>query len=477
MSRIPIIVALLMLAWLPMLAKGTGVTLPEARRVELDNGVVLILNVKDDVPLVGMNAVIRGGAAHDPAGKNGLAGLFAGLIERGAGERDAAQFAATVDAVGGRLEARAGLEAITISGDFLARDTALMVGLLADMLIRPTLDEDEFDKLRNRKINLLKAAKDADPGELMPSYAHAWVFGGHPYGNPVEGSESSLAAIDHDDIVDYYASGIGSDRLIVSISGDIDVNRVEAMLTDAFGDWRAPESELAPIETPPVAAGGRVLLVDKPGATQTYFWIGNRGVAIDYNGRAELDIANTLFGGRFTSMLNQALRIDSGLSYGARSTVVRPSQPGSVAITSFTATPTTTEAIDLALSVLRRLKTEPFDEAALASAKNYLLGLFPMRLETADQIARQFATLETYGLRRRYIDGYADAVESVTIASAAGVVAEVYPDPDELVFVLIGDATAIRDAAAAYGTVTELPIAAPTFRVPEPVAPADPQTN
>lgn len=454
--------------WLLLLslsAFAQGVTLPDSERIELDNGTILILTRKDDVPLVGVTAMLRGGAARDPDGQSGMASLFAGALSKGAGERDAAAFAETVDAAGGRLSASAGLEAITISGEFLARDATLMVELLGDMLLRPTLSEAEFDKLKSRAISLQRAAKDSDAGELLPSYANALLFDLHPYARPVNGSEASLAAIRYRNLGDYYENSVGGDRLIVSVAGDFDVDAMQTLLSDTFGEWRPAAEPLTAIEEPPMADGGRVLLVDRPGATQTYFWIGNRGVAVDFNGRAELDLVNTLFGGRFTSMLSTALRIDAGLTYGARSELQRPSESGTVAIVSFTATETSAEAIDLALDVLGRFQAVPFDDASLESARNYVLGLFPMAFETAAQLARQLATLEIYGLDRNHVDGYADALSSVTPASAASVTAEVYPAAGDLVYVLIGDAEKIREAVSKYGAVIEHPMSAPTFRV------------
>ena len=102
------------------MALGQGVTLPDVHSVELDNGAVFILHEKHDVPLVGLRAIIRGGAVADPAGKAGLSALLAGTLEKGAGERNAAAFAEAVDAVGGSLSASATLESITITGEFLS---------------------------------------------------------------------------------------------------------------------------------------------------------------------------------------------------------------------------------------------------------------------------------------------------------------------------------------------------------------------
>lgn len=440
-----------------------GVTLPDAQRIVLDNGTVLILNEKHDVPLIGLQAVIRGGASADPDGKHGLANLFANLLEKGSGERSAAEFAETVAGVGGELDASASLEALTVSADFMADDMDLMVELVADMLQRPALDRAEFTKLRDRSINLIKAAKGSDPGQLMSAYANAFLFGEHPYGNPVRGSESSLSEIEHSDLLDYYTGMIGGDRLIISVSGDFETARMRDALVAAFGTWRAAEEPLPDIVAPAKAEGGRVYLVDKPGATQSYFYIGNVGVARSFPQRAELDLANTVFGGRFTSMLMTELRTKSGLSYSARSIVTRNAQPGAVFISSFTETGTTVAALDVALTTLARLKDSGLDAAMVESARNYVMGQFPPRLETAAQLAGIFATLEANGLDASYINDYGASLSAATPESIATVIDAVYPGANELVFIVIGDAELIREKLGTYGNITETTLDAPRF--------------
>jgi predicted Zn-dependent peptidase len=443
---------------------GQGVTLPDFERIELENGVVLLLVEQHDVPLVAVSAVLRGGAVSDPAEQNGVASLFASLLEKGAGERDAAQFAEAIDSVGGSLSASAGLESITITGDFMARDADLMVELLADMLLRPKLDAGELTKLRERAINFIRVGKDTNLNALLPIYGHAFLFGEHPYGNPVGGSEATLDNIAHADILDYYEQQVGADRLIIAVSGDIDGASMRAQLEASFGDWRPAAGQLADVSVSAPQSGRRVLLVDKPGATQTYFWIANIGVARNFEQRAALNLANTVFGGRFTSMLNSALRVESGLTYGARSRLTRPSTPGSLAITSFTRTDATVEAIDMALSVLGQLRDGGIDEDTLVSAQNYTLGQFPTGLETAAQLGAQVAALETYGLGVSYINNYGADIMAVDVAAAAAVIETVYPSAENLIFVLIGDAELIRESVGQYGEVTELPITEPRFR-------------
>ena len=215
MSRMQRVIVSGFAVFLSVGALAAGIELPEHERIVLNNGTVLLLGEKHDVPLIGLRAVIRGGAAADPVDRGGLANLFAGLLEYGAGKRDAATFAEAVASVGGELSVSGGQESITISADFLSRDVELMLELVNDVLQRPTLAEDEFTKLRNRSINLIKAAKGSNPGNLLPAYGRAFIFGEHPYGNPVGGSEASLADITHEDVLSYYENRVGGDRLIV----------------------------------------------------------------------------------------------------------------------------------------------------------------------------------------------------------------------------------------------------------------------
>ena len=285
------------------LAWSADVTLPDYERVELDNGTVLLLSEKHEVPLIGMRAIVRGGSIADPGGKEGLAGLLAAVIQKGAGSRDAAEFATAAASVGGHLSVGANVESITVSADFLSRDAALMIELVADVLQRPTLSDDEFAKERERAVGLIKAAKDADPSALMRHYTNAFLFGDHPYGNPTIGSESSLEALARDDLQQYYEDHFGGDRLIISVVGDFDLAAMRARLTAVFGEWGPAAAALPDVAAPTRVPGPGVLLVDRPGATQTHFWFGNIGVSIDYPRRAELDIANRAFGGTFTSML------------------------------------------------------------------------------------------------------------------------------------------------------------------------------
>lgn len=449
--------------WVSHAHAATGVRMPNYERVLLPNGATLLLMERHDVPLIAFSAVLRGGAITDTPAAAGTASLLADLLMKGAGQRNALQFAEAVEAVGGVIETSAGVESLTVQGEFLARDQVLMVQLLADLLQHPRLDREEFEKLRARQIEFIRAAKDSNLGGLLPIYATAALFGTHSYGHVVGGSESSLAKLQYEDVHSAYEQQVGADRLILAVSGDFNAAKMKRLLSDAFGKWRRAQSALPALSAPARLNGGRVLLVDAPNSVQTYFWIGNVGVSRTYPQRVSLDVVNTLFGGRFTSMLNTELRVRSGLTYGATSRFRRLTQPGSWAMSSFTRTASTAEAVDLALKVLDDLHRDALDATALTSGKNYVLGQFPTGYETAAQWAGVMSELEFYRLQRDDVDRYAERVAAADATQARAVIDAVFPTTKELLFVFIGNAAQIRDAVHKYGIVTEMKLSEPVF--------------
>jgi len=440
-----------------------AVRLPGFERVTLGNGVELALMPKRDTPLVAMHLVVRGGSLADAPGREGTAALLAELMQKGAGARDGAQFAEAIENVGGELAIGAGAENLSLGASFLARDLGLMIELASDALLRPRLTAAEFDKVRARAIQSIAAAKDADPRELVGEYGDAWLFRGHPYGRPVGGSEESLATVTLDDLKRHYEAQVRGDRLIIAVVGDFDVTDVRGRLEAAFGSLGRAEGKAPAATRAPSVEGRRVLLVDKPGAAQTYFWLGNVGASRTDPERTAQAVVNTVFGGRFTSMLNTELRIKSGLTYGARSAFDRLAEPGAFNITSFTATESTVQAIDLALATLDRLHAEGMDATTLESARTYLLGQFPPTIETNGALADRLTDLLMYGLGPDDVNEFAARVTAVDAAAAKRTVGQAFPQSRNLAIVLIGDAARIREQVGKYGPVTEMKITDPRF--------------
>lgn len=438
---------------------------PAHERYRLDNGVTLILMPRHEVPLIAFEAVVRGGARLNQREHAGVASLTAELLTRGAGERSAYEFAEGVEDVGGSFEAEAHSEAVLVHGQFLSQDRALMLQLLADALQRPHLDATQLNTLRSRRIEFIRAAKDSEPQSLIGAYGRSMLFPQHAYGAPIGGSETTLASIRTEDLARFYQQQFGADRLTLVFAGDFDPAWLHDAVGESFGSWRSAATPLVRLEAAQRVRGRRVLLIDAPESAQTYFWIANVGVARTYEQRAALDITNTAFGGSFGSMLVQALRVKTGLTYSASSGFRRGSVPGEFAISSFTQTASTQRAIEIALKTLGTLKRKGVGEGAIDSARSYILGQYPLALETAADWAGALAELDLYSLPQSYIDDYARQLLRVDAAQCRQTVDTAFPDPDDVDIVLIGDAGRIRPQAERFGPVTEKLLEAPDFEV------------
>jgi predicted Zn-dependent peptidase len=450
--------AVLMLLGAPL--RASAFELPRTREVRLPDGALVILSEKHDVPLIAFRAIFRAGSLADAPGKEGAAAITGGLLRKGAGKRTAQEIAALVDGLGAELDTGAELEYSYVTAEFMSRDQTVMLDLLADVLRRPTFPGEEFEKLKKQTIDGITADKD-DPRNVIGEYGYAFLFGDHPYGRPVEGDEATNRGLIREDAVRYYRENYGGDRLILSVVGDFSAPVMEAKLRAKFSDWA--KASLPSPQAPAVSrrAGRRVLLVDKPDATQTYFWMGTTGITRTDPDRVALDIANTAYGGRFTSILNTALRVEGGLTYGAAVRGPRYAQAGALAVVSYTKTETTGKAVDLALRTLESVRRAGIDSTTLISTKTYLVGQFPPRLETEDQIASWLADLMLYGLGKEELERYTDRVLAARPEDVKRVLERVYPPAEDITYVFVGNAAAIRAVVKKYGPVTEVPITAP----------------
>jgi predicted Zn-dependent peptidase len=205
-----------------------------------------------------------------------------------------------------------------------------------------------------------------------------------------------------------------------------------------------------------------VLLVDKPDAIETTFLIGGLGISRDNPDFVGLQVINTILGGRFTSWLNDELRVNSGLTYGARSGFTPFRDGGTFRMSTFTKTSTTEEAIDLALATYARLWEQGIDQATLDSAKAYVKGQFPPDYETTGQLSSLMADMYLFDFGPEFINEFEAKVNGLTLAETERLIDSYFPR-DNLQYVLIGRADAIQDIAAKYGEVRRVDMQAPGF--------------
>lgn len=450
----------LSLLLLAALAARAQIKMPPFQKTSLDNGASLILMQKRDLPLVSVRVTVKGGGEAEAPGTDGVAGVLSELLTAGTKTRTREQLAEEVDRLGANLNSGAGRHAFGVYMEFLSKDSDKALEILGDVLKNPAFPEEEFKRLVAQKLDRVKAAKDQPQSAVMQHYTAFFYGKDHPYGKAMQGSEETLPKLTRASVEELHKRLFVGKNLIVTVTGDFDPAPMKQKVQALIGSMPAGEAFVwKKAAAPKAAAASRLLLVDKPDATQTYFIIGQPGIERTNSDRTAIELVNTLFGGRFTSMLNDALRVDSGLTYGARSVVEQDRLPGSIYISTFTKNESTEQAIDLALKQIEKLRTQGINAEQLASAKAYVKGLYPtQQLETSDQLANVLTDLEMFGLNRGEVDDFISRVDSVSVEQANAIAKKYYRDAG-LVFVLVGKAADIRKTAGKYAKdVVEVPI-------------------
>src|SRR6267143_1048929 len=255
-----------------------SIRIPPHEKIVFKNGLTVLLLEKHGVPIVSFDAIVKAGAAADPARQEGLASMAAGLLRKGTKTRSAQQFSADLDYIGGSFGANAGGDFTTISAEFLTKDLSRGLELFSDAVLHPTFPQGEADKLLAQSLDAVKGAKD-DPQQVLGLYYNGYLYGTHPYGRPAGGDEASLQRIKRDAIAKFYEGNYAPGNTLLAVAGEFNGTEMRKKLEEVFGVW--PAHTVAPPPIPPAAPvkGKRLLLVDKPDATQTYFAFGNVGIA------------------------------------------------------------------------------------------------------------------------------------------------------------------------------------------------------
>jgi predicted Zn-dependent peptidase len=415
-----------------------------------------------ETPLIYIRTVIKTGSVNDGA-RSGLASFTADALMLGTEKYKKSDLEEAFEFIGAQVNTYAGREASRIDLSFLSKDLNTVLPLWFELATRPSFDEAEIVKYRQRLLVELQQDRES-PRSVMNDYYNHFLYGNHPYGNPLRGAVSTVQALQPGDLRKFYDDWYLPQRAAIVVCGDFKTAEMKKTLQDLFRSWRKPGEAALPDlkDSLPELTDNRVLLVNKENSRETTFYIGGFGVNRNHPEYIAIQLVNTVLGGRFTSWLNDELRVNSGLTYGAVSRFVPYQASGIFFVSSFTATPTTVKAIDLALEVLNRLHQKGIDPETLTSAKNYMKGQFPPQYETAGQLSDFMAGMFIYGYDEQYINHFLETVENMTPEKTREVIARYFPK-DKLQFVLIGKASEIREQVAKYGQVTEKEITADGF--------------
>ncbi|MDZ7268075.1 MAG: insulinase family protein [candidate division KSB1 bacterium] len=444
--------------------KNSGIRFPEFTKHLLPNGMTILLWEDHRLPLLAFEVLLKIGATADPPGKEGLAAITLSLLRKGTRRRSARQFAETLDSVGGRFSTDQAIDCGLLSLEVLREDWQLGLTLLAEALRQPVFPREEFDKKIEQAIAGWRQARD-NPANVIEQYFNSFLFAGHPYGRSELGTETSLASLSLAEVVAFHQRYYGPEQVILAIAGDCNSSEVLAKIHELFADWQ-PGAAVVPVPAPPQKwSHSRVLLVDKPDEQQVYFCLGNVGAAYNCPDYAGLDVLETILGGRFTSWLNAALRIQAGLTYSASVFSSRHLLPGALMVASDTAVAAAGRALEICLAQMRRLHDHQLDEATLQSTVNYIRGQYPANFETLEQLAGLACDLEFYGVGPAMVNTYFDRLAALTVAELERLAREYFPR-EAFAFVLAGPAKKLRKVAAHFGPVEEIKLSDPGFYSP-----------
>ena len=426
------LIALALVALLLPLAASAA---PIAHREVLPNGIVLLVAERPGVPIVAVRAFMPAGASFEPRDRAGLANLTGALLTRGTAKHSGPEIDEAIEFVGGSLEAGAGRDGLTASLSVLKRNLGLGLDLLSEVMLAPTFPEAEL----KRKVSQIQAAikrSEEDPNTVAARALSRLVFANHPYGTPVEGTIESVGKLTRDDVLAFYRGHVRPDTVILAVVGDLTVAEARREVLARLGGWAKPSTP--PPAAPPAAAGAppQTETIAKD-LTQATIMLGRpavRQVDPDY---FPLAVASYVLGGGSASRLYARVRDEGGLAYAVYAYVSPGRYGASFTVSAQTRVGEVAKVIDILRAEQGRMARDPVSEDELRLAKDYLIGSFPLRLDTTAKVADFVVAIEQQGLGLDYGDRYKASIARVTAADVQRVAARFF-GPDTFSRVVVG---------------------------------------
>jgi zinc protease len=433
-------------------ATAQEIKLPPIQRTTLDNGLKLIVIEHHELPVVAFHVVLNSGSALDPPPKAGLADLTAGLLRKGTTTRSATQIAQEIDFVGGGLGAGSGLDATYATCQVLAKHFDVGLELLSDIVLNPTFKEDEIDRLRQQTLSGIKEKK-SDPGSVAHEKFRKFVFGDHPYGQPAEGTEKSVAAIGRDDIVNFHRRHYVPNNAILAVVGDVEPQEAIKKVKARFSRWESGEVTRPDLVEPPAITGHQILLVDKPDLTQTYIRLGHLGIERKNPDYFAVKLMNYILGGGgFASRLMDEVRSKRGLTYDVYCSFDYDKLKGAFEVETFTRNDSTAAAISAIIQQIKKIRADGVTDKELEDTKSFYSGYFPLQFETPGQIATEILNVELYGLGEDYLKNYRKNINAVTKEDVI-MAARKYLNPDNMKLVVVSKASDVKSSLESMGSL------------------------
>ncbi|MBX2854227.1 MAG: insulinase family protein [Rhodobacteraceae bacterium] len=406
----------------------------EIQHVVSPNGIEAWLVEERAIPIISIQIGFRGGASRESAEQSGLATLFAGMLEEGAGPYDAAGFAEKVEEVAARFSFSADRDAVRVGASMLAERRDESLALLRLALTEPRFDAEPLTRVKAQMVSGIRQA-ETDPDRIS---AKAWFAAAYPddaYGRSTRGALESVEGLTAEDLQSAQSILLNRSTMKIGVVGAISAEELGPILDELLGGLA--NEPLPALPSPEFAAdpGVEVVAFDAP---QSVVIFGHEGLARDDEDFIPAYVMNyVLGGGGFASRLTQEVREKRGLAYGVYSYLSPLDRAalylGGVA----TANERVAESIDVIKAEWTRLAENGLSEEELDKAKRYLTGAFPLRFDSNGKIASFLVNAQLDDLGIDYIDKRNGLVEAVTVADIKRVAKRALR-ADELFFVVVG---------------------------------------
>ncbi|MBI4887820.1 MAG: insulinase family protein [Acidobacteria bacterium] len=437
---------------LPDVGPDPAFAFPSIARHTLGNGLDVRTVEHQTVPVVTFVVQVEGGLGADPAGAEGLAALTADMVDEGTGTLGALEVAESLAAIGGDYDVDVGPDVTVFTLTTLGRFAERGATLLADLLVRPSLRDADFDRVRRLRLDRLRQLKDLPPALAERAFLRL-LYGDHPYGHLAIGTESALTGLQLDRVVACHARTFVPSRATLVIAGPMAHARLRTVAENAFSRWpehaRSGGLQAAAIE--PISLPTRLAMVPREGAAQSELRIGHLSVRRNTPDYPSLLVMNAVLGGQFVSRINLRLREEKGYTYGARTGFAWRRGMSPFSLQASVRTTATADAIRDVLAEFEALRgSRPPSDDEMALAKASLTRGYPRNFETSQQVARAVAQLALYGLPDTYFETFIPEVNAVQTADVVRA-AKHYVDPARAATLIVGDHAVIRDSLDTLG--------------------------
>lgn len=429
---------------------------PAPERAALGNGITVLHCHRPGQQLVAVDVLLDAPLAAEPDGLDGVAGILARALNEGTDTLTAEEFAAELERAGATLDAHADHPCIRVSLEVPASRLQRGLGLLSDALRAPALPEDEIERLVANRLDEI-VHEQANPARRAAKALYAELFDGTDRLSRARGGTAdTVKSIDRAAVKAFYDAHIRPATTTVVVVGDLTGTDLPALLESTLGAWTADTA--APSTHAPVTADdtARVVIVDRPGSVQTQLLIGRIGPDRHDPAWAAQILGTYCLGGTLTSRLDRVLREEKGYTYGVRAFAqpLRSAADGTgralLAVSGSVDTASTAPALADTWTILRTLAAEGLTDAERDEAVQFLVGVAPLKFETAGSVAGTLADQVEQHLPDDYqAEVYRQLAELPTAAATEAVVAA-FP-PDRLVTVLVGDAAQIAEPVRKLG--------------------------